>query len=172
VLKTLDYLGDESGAAAAEVAMFLLLVTPILLNLADIGGWVFVRMQVENAAESAAQAAWANCTTKPASGAVTAHCPNLTPAVTGAIQGTQLGNSITWANSATIDADSGYYCPEATTKTLVAATSTTTCADTGASAGYYVKVTANYNFSPMFTGASIAALFPATITRSAWSRIE
>ena len=38
--------------------------------------------------------------------------------------------------------------------------------------GYYISTTATYCFSPVFPGASVASVLPATIARTAFMRIQ
>jgi Flp pilus assembly protein TadG len=162
------YLHDEHGAAAAETAIFVLVLAPIALNLVDLGVYVYKRMQVENAAQAGAQAAWATCTKPPASAT---NCPYIASAVTAAVQGTSLGTAVTWSNSPA-STDAGYYCPDGTNNAFVTSSSGATCTNTGASAGYYVKITVSYPFAPVFSGFSVASLLPTPITRTTWMRLE
>ena len=52
---------DERGASALEFAIFAGILAFGLLNTADISIYIYKRMQVENATEMAAQAAWKAC---------------------------------------------------------------------------------------------------------------
>jgi hypothetical protein len=38
--------------------------------------------------------------------------------------------------------------------------------------GDYLLIQVTYTYAPLFTGASIAALLPTTITNSAWVRLS
>ena len=49
---------DERGASALEFAIFAGILAFGLLNTADVSIYIYKRMQVENATEMAAQAAW------------------------------------------------------------------------------------------------------------------
>jgi Flp pilus assembly protein TadG len=171
MLKSLDtYLRRDDGAVAAEFAMFLILLVPLLVNIIDIGAYVFQRMQVDNAAQAASQAAWANCTSRPiGTQTLDDHCPNLAPAVTGAIASTTLGEAVTLSN--TIATDAQTYCPDPANQDLVASTAAT-CDATGSPPGYYVKVTVSYPFQPIFAGATIASAFTTPLTATTWTRIE
>jgi len=55
------YGGDRCGAAAAEFALLLSLLVIPTLNVADLAIYAWDRMQLENAAQMAAQAAWETC---------------------------------------------------------------------------------------------------------------
>ena len=52
---------DERGASALEFAIFAGILAFGLLNTADVSIYIYKRMQVENATEMAAQAAWKAC---------------------------------------------------------------------------------------------------------------
>jgi Flp pilus assembly protein TadG len=169
------YLRNTGGAAAAEFAMFAVVLAPLLMNLGDMGYYAYVRMEVENAAQAGAQAAWANCS---ASTPSATNCPDMTNAITSAVQSTSLGSNVTWTNSADMWSATGHpygvdtYCPDSSTNSLVY--SNATCSDTtstDAAPGTYVKITVSYTFHPLFRGATIASLFPATITRSTYQRL-
>jgi Flp pilus assembly protein TadG len=164
----LRYLHDDHGAAAAETAIFVLVLAPIVLNLAELGIYVYKRMQVENAAQAGAQAAWATCAKPPASAT---NCPYIASAVLAAVQGTSLGTDVTWSNSPASTA-AGYYCPDGASNSFISVASGTTCTNTGSGAGYYVRINVSYNFQPLFTGFTVASLLPTPITRSTWMRLE
>ena len=56
------YWGGRRGAAAAEFAIVLTVLVFPLLNVIDFGMYIFVGMEVNEAAQSTAQAALATCT--------------------------------------------------------------------------------------------------------------
>jgi Flp pilus assembly protein TadG len=169
----------ESGAAAVEFAMFALVLAPLILNLGDLGYYAYTRMEVENAAQAGAQAAWANCPppSSPTAAASSTNCPQLSNAVTSAVQSTGLGSNVTWSNSSTVwsgGAPNGVatYCPVSTTNQLVQQNSTCSATNsTGAAPGTYVMIQTSYTFTPLFKGATIASLFPSTITATTYQRL-
>jgi Flp pilus assembly protein TadG len=169
------YLADERAAAAAEMAIFAIVLAPIFLSLVDMGAYTYQRMQVQNAAQAGVQAAWATCDKVPANAT---NCPYLSTAVTAAVQGTSLSDTVTWGNAAAFSTspipatDAGYFCPDGTDNALTASSSGATCTSTGDSAGYYVKIDVTYNFSPVFPGVSIASLFSTPITQTTWTRLK
>jgi Flp pilus assembly protein TadG len=173
-LRSPRYSGDETGAAAVEMALFLVILAPLLLNVIDVGFYLYKRTEVENAAQVAAQAAWSQCDTPPtAAQTLSGVCPGLTSVVTAAVKTTTLSDAVTWANVGSIDTDSGYRCPDGTNSVFTNATnSPSTCTSTTAKSGYYVKVSVSYPYRPMFQGATLAALFPSTITATSWMRIK
>src|SRR4051812_40734511 len=71
---------DQRGVAAIEFGFFAILLAAALANVTDVSIYVYQRMQVENATQIAAQAAWKACDLPqlPA----TTNCPGLATALT------------------------------------------------------------------------------------------
>ena len=172
------WLGDEGGAAALEFALWLMLLTPPLLSVIDTGLYVHRRMQVEEAAQVAAQMVWETCDT-PAKLPATdvGHCPALTTPVdrvTAAAQSTSLGPLVS-VTSVT----EGYYCVNgAAALELVATPPTAPPADclavggSSAAPGDYVLTTVSYVYTPLFAGVSVGSAFTTPIVRTAWMRLN
>jgi Flp pilus assembly protein TadG len=165
-----SYLKSRAGAAAAEFALVLTLLTLPLLNAFDIGVYVYQRMQLDNAAQVAVQAAWAKCAP---SGLVPAtvnnYCSGLSAAMTTAIKSTPLGTGVT-ITSTTED----YCCPGAGTISCQGPVATTTPAacGSGQAPGDYIFITASYTYSPIYSGISVASLLTTPIVRTAWMRLS
>jgi len=172
------YRSEQRGAAAAEFALVLTLLTIPILNVVDFAIYAWDRMQTDNAAQMAVQAAWATCTTSanlPATPNSNANCPNMPAAVTTAVQSTSLGNSV--SVTATVE---NYRCINTAGNLVVVGTFPGTkpadCsgATGGGSAndkpGDYIQITASYTYTPIFPGVSIVASLPA-INRVAWMRL-
>ncbi len=85
---------DQSGASALEFSMFAGLLIFGLLNTVDISVYIYKRMQLENATEMAAQAAWKACDPSQGYLPATTSCPGLTNAITGGVQSTTLGDQV------------------------------------------------------------------------------
>src|SRR3954463_7304609 len=99
---------EQRGAAGVEFALVLTLLTIPILNVVDLSLYAWDRMQVDNAAQMAVQAAWATCnqaTNLPATPNSNAKCTNMPGVVTTAVQSTTLGTNVTV--SSTTEA---YYC--------------------------------------------------------------
>src|SRR5215471_14129081 len=96
---------DRRGAAAIEFAMCAGFLSVAVLNAADVSIYLYQRMEVENATEMGAQAAWKTCpmTQLPA----TVNCAGLNSAVTQAVQSTSLGTHVTLQSGSPSE---GYYC--------------------------------------------------------------
>jgi Flp pilus assembly protein TadG len=168
------FLRERRAAAAVEFALWLPFLVVGVLNITDLCVYAFLRMQVENAAQVGAQAAWSVCNTPTLLPALV-NCPALNAAVAGAIQGTSLNSQVTQASPPT----EGFYC--VTVSGALAAVGPpppSTCAAVpGASApnappGDYLQVSVTYPFTPVFPGVSVVALLTTPITRSAWIRLN
>ena len=94
---------DQRGVAAIEFGMFFILLSASLANVADVSKYIFQRMEVENATEVAAQAAFAACGQPQQSRSpqlpATTNCSNLMVAVNAALQSTSLGTAVQLVNN-------------------------------------------------------------------------
>lgn len=173
------YRRDEKGAAAVEFALVVTLLTVPVLNVVDLAMYAWDRMQVDNAAQMGAQAAWTTCaatTNHPATPNSYANCSGMPAAVTQAVQSTSLGANVTW--SATVEA---YYCTTTGGALTQVAAATgnppSDCSKNGAGGlssdkpGDYVQISVQYTFTPIFPAVSIASALASPITRTAWTRL-
>jgi len=171
------YRSEQRGAAAVEFALILTLLTIPILNVVDLAVYSWDKMQVDNAAQAAVQAAWATCnlpTEIPATPSSYANCPAMPAAVTQAAQSTTLGTAVTV--TATTE---NYYCVNTTTNVLVTVgnfpnTKPATCSSVGSASdkpGDYVLITVSYTYSPVFSAVSIASQLATPITRTAWMQL-
>src|SRR5579872_5195020 len=96
---------DARGTAAIEFAAATMLLLIGLLNAIDLSFYALKRMDVENAAEIGAQAAWKACADSSRLPA-TQNCSGLNDAITTAIQATSLGSSVSVASGSPSE---GYY---------------------------------------------------------------
>jgi Flp pilus assembly protein TadG len=169
------FIRDTRAAAAAEMALVLPAIAFILLNVADLSIYIFSKMQVDLAASEAVGAARVLCDTAAELPAKQNCGSALDSTMLAAAQTTSLGSNVTLGTST-----EAFYCATSSSElTQVAAyngTPPTTCTGTiaGSTAkpGDYISVTASHTFSPIFPGASVAATLPATITRTAWLRLQ
>lgn len=169
---------DLRGSAAVEFALILPIMSYMVMNVADLSIYVFKRMEVDNAAQMGVQAAWKTCdeTLLPA----TTNCDGLEAAVTAAIEGTALGNSVSLvANSLS----EGYYCLNASNDLeLVSDVSSEPedCTDAGMPSlqpGDYITLQVTYTYTPLFPGITITGwttvgdLFVSPMTKTAFMRL-
>src|ERR1700686_5381576 len=97
---------DTRATAAIEFAAGGMVLVVSLLNAVDIGFYMYRRMEVENAAEVGAQAAWNTCNTQ-AMLPATKNCPTLNSAILTAVHSTSLGSNVSLASGYPAE---GYYC--------------------------------------------------------------
>jgi Flp pilus assembly protein TadG len=160
---------DEKGLAAIEFALIAGTLCVGLLNCVDVGIYAFKHMEVENAAQMGAQAAWKTCDSShiPA----TTACPGMSTAVTQAVQATSLGTSVTVASST-----EGYYCVNSSgVLTYMSDTSSkpSSCSSVGgtASPADYIVIQATYTYAPIFPGVTVASTFPTTLSKTTYMRL-
>ena len=99
---------DQRGVAAVEFGIFVPILFLALVNVVDVTIYLYQRMQVQNATEVAAQAAWKTCdlTVLP----LTTDCSTLAASVTAvqnAVQSTSLGTAVSLVSGSP---SVGYYC--------------------------------------------------------------
>ena len=180
------YRRDTTGAASVELALTSLFLILPLLSITDLSFYAYRKMQVENAAQQAVQAAWATCKAAAQQPAIN-NCANLATAVNAGLQSTSLGNKVTEASGFPKD---GYYCATTSgTLTLVGTIGSGSTAPTQPSpftcdavAGHsaaantapseYVQIKATYTFNTIFNLGSIGSLFPSPITKTVWTRLD
>ncbi|MFC4172918.1 TadE/TadG family type IV pilus assembly protein [Microvirga sp. GCM10011540] len=162
---------DCRGVAGIEFALVAGTLSVLMLNVVEIGRYAYIRMQVENAAQVGAQAAWRACdqTRLPA----TINCPNLNAAVLASIGSTSLGDSIKLQNPPS----EGYYCVTNADVLQRVADVTNRPADcsavgeAGAQPGNYIKIDVTYSYKPWFLDLTVAQLFGDGITGTAYMRL-
>jgi Flp pilus assembly protein TadG len=178
VSKRLRRFGSDARAVAGiEFGITGLLLVGGLLNAVDVGYYAYRRMEVENAAEMGAQAAWKTCT-DPQNPMVpaTQNCPALNNAITTAIQSTTLANNVSLASGYPTE---GYYCVNASNALqFVGSVSSppANCAaagNAGASPVDYLQVGVTYPYQSLFPGAisvmSVSGV--SSITKTSWMRM-
>jgi Flp pilus assembly protein TadG len=166
------FIRSRRGLAGIEFGILASVFSVGLLNATDLAFYLFDQIQVENATEMGAQAAWQACdfTHIPA----TANCTGWSTAVTTAVHSTSLGSAITLVSGSPSE---GYYCVNSSGALQYMSNTTSKPADCTAagtaanSPGDYVKVQTTYTFSPLFGGLSVASILPTTISRTAWMRL-
>jgi Flp pilus assembly protein TadG len=166
------FVKSRRGLAGIEFGILASVFSVGLLNAVDLAVYLFDQIQVENATEMGAQAAWQKCdfTHIPA----TANCTGWSTAVTTAVQSTTLGASVTLVSGSPSE---GYYCVNSSGVLTYVSDTTSKPADCTAAGtpankpGDYVKVQTTYTFSSMFGGLSVASILPTTISRTGWMRL-
>ena len=164
-------LADCRGVAAVEFALISSVLVFLALNVADAAYYAALRMQVENAAQAGAQAAWQNCLAIPA----TTKCSGFAQDVKMAVQSTSLGNGVALQSGSPAE---GYYCVGSSgTLSYVGAVTGAKPADCGSVGvtsnrpGDWVSVQVIYSFTSLLPGLTITTTMPSTLTKTAWMRL-
>jgi Flp pilus assembly protein TadG len=169
-----DLRKDRRGVAAIEFAFIAGFLCIGVVNVSDIGIYLYTRMEVENAALVGTMSALKVC--DPSHLPATVNCSGLNASVTAAIQSTSLGNAVTLSGGAVSE---GYYCVNSSNAlqlmTLPAFPAMPAdCSAAGMPAlqpADYVQVAVTYSYSPLFKGISVAGLFATPITKTAMVRM-
>jgi Flp pilus assembly protein TadG len=170
---------DAGGVAGIEFGITGLLLAIGLLNAVDVGYYAYRRMEVENAAEVGAQAAWQYCWDQKNGDMLPAtdptKCPGLTAAITAAIQSTTLGTAVSLASGYPTEA---YYCVNASNVLQnvgsVSSAEPANCAAAGnaaATPGDYLKVQVTYPYQPLFSFSVMSASKATSISKTSWMRM-
>jgi Flp pilus assembly pilin Flp len=163
---------DCRGVAAIEFAFFAGLLSVGMLNVVDVSIYAFQRMEVDNATQVAAQAAWKACDTSqlPA----TTNCPGLSSAVTTAVQSTSLGSKVQLQTGSPAE---GYYCVNSSGAIVYVSSVSSKPADCS-SVGMaslqpadYLQIQTKFTYAPLFKGITIGHLLPTQITSTALMRM-
>jgi Flp pilus assembly protein TadG len=166
---------DQRGVAAIEFGIFAPLLFLALANVVDVTVYLYQRMQVQNATEVAAQAAWKTCdlTVLP----LTTDCSTLAASVTAvqnALGSTSLGTAVTLVSGSP---SVGYYCVNSSNALQYVSAISSKPADCTAAGtpslqpGYYIQVQTTFTYTPIFPGMSISGTFPAPINGASLMRL-
>ena len=166
---------DPKGVAAVEFALSGAILVFGLLNTVNLGYYVYRRMEVENAAQVGAQAAWSTCYDPSTMLPATQNCPGLNKAITASIQSTSLGNAVSLASGFPVE---GYYCVNSSNALQSVGSLSnkpSDCSAAGrpnASPGDYIQVGVTYNYLPLFPGATVMSAWGiSSITMTSWMRL-
>ncbi len=161
--------------AGIEFALVAGVLCILLMNGIEVARYAYTVMQVQNAAQVGAQAAWKTCDPNKELPATT-KCPALDTAVAAAIKSTTLGDKVTLANAPV----ERYYClnnanaliPEGG---IALGSKPANCsAITGAQAGQpgdYITIGVTYAYQPLFLDFTVGRLFAPTITKTTYMRL-
>ena len=165
---------DRHGTAAVEFALAATLLIVGLVNAVDFGYYMYQRMEVENAAEAGAQAAWKTCSDQSTMLPATENCSGLNTIITTAIQNTSLGTAVSLVSGSPTEA---YYCVDSSnTLQSVGSLSAkpTDCSavgKSGVSPGDYIQVSVTYRYAPLFGLSVMTATGITSINMTTWMRL-
>lgn len=162
---------DLRATAAIEFAGVAMLLAVGVLNAVDLGYYMYRRMEVENAAEVGAQAAWKTCYDQSTMLPATTKCSGLNAAITTAIQSTSLGTAVALASGYPTE---GYYCVNTSNAlqsvgSLSAKPSDCSAAgNSNTSPGDYIQVGVTFNYAPLFGITVMSAWGVTSISMTSW----
>lgn len=158
-----------------ELALILGVSTALMLNGVEASRYYYAQMELENAAQMAAQNVFRVCDTA-AKLPATIKCTERTNAINTALQSTSLGSAVTLSSGYPTEA---YYCVSTagvlTQVAAVTATKPTDCSSVGSASdtpGLYLTIQAQYTFTPIFDGITIGSALPATVQTSTMTRLS
>jgi Flp pilus assembly pilin Flp len=163
---------DNRGVAGIEFAIVVGSLCLIMMNAVDVAHYIFTRMQVENAAQMGAQAAWKSC--DPVKLPAVKACTGLAKAITAAVQSTSLSNGVQLQPGSPSE---GYFCLESSgaLKPVGSLTSRpVNCSMTGMpnlQPGDYIAVSVTFAYRPLFDDLTVARFFTTPITQTAHMRL-
>jgi Flp pilus assembly protein TadG len=163
---------DQRGVAAIEFAIFSLFLFLAIANVTDVSVYIYQRMQLENATQSAVQAALKTCDLN--SLPATTNCAGLNAAIQTAIATTSLGTNV---SQVTGSPSEGYYCLNSSNALQFMSDVSSKPADCSAAGkpgvqpGDYIHITASFSYAPLFPGLSIASQLATPITTTATMRL-
>ena len=175
-LSTLQLFGqDAHGVAAVEFAIAATLIMVGILNAVDVGIYEYRRMEVENAAQVGAQAAWKACYNTSTMLPATTKCAGLNDAITAAIRSTSLGAAVAVTSGYPTE---GYYCVN-TSGALQSvgdlSNKPANCSDAGNSSvspGDYLQVSVSIAYAPLFSNLTVmGASGISSISMTSWMRL-
>jgi uncharacterized membrane protein len=166
---------DRRGAAAVEFAGAAIFLVLGLLNAVDMGYYTYQRMEVENAAQVGAQAAWSTCYDPTYMLPATQNCAGLNAAITSAIQSTSLGPSVALSSGYPTE---GYYCANSSGALQSVGSLSSKPANCSAAGnanvapGDYVQVGVTYSYAPLFPGVTVMSAWGiSSISMTSWMRL-
>ena len=168
------YARGTRGAAAAEFALIATVMSLPLLNVIDVGSYIYSKMEMQNATQMGAQEAWLLGTTctLPLTKSGNSCAGTYANSIKAAVQGGTLGaNVCPSARPCTIN--EVYGCVNGAGNLVFTPISSgqPTCSDDSLG-GDYVQVTGTYTYTPIVSGITVTGLLTPTITNTSTMRID
>jgi Flp pilus assembly protein TadG len=166
------YKGCHAGTAGIEFALVAGTLCLIMLNAFDLANYIYKRMQVENAAQMGAQAAWKTC--DPTMLPATKLCAGLNAAVTAAVQSTSLGQGVTLEPGSLSE---GYLCLDLSGSLKPVGTLNVRPVDCSATSmpnlqpGNYIIVSVTYSYTSIFSDLTVTRFFGTSIQSTSYMRL-
>jgi Flp pilus assembly protein TadG len=162
---------NQSGATAIEFALIAGILVYLLLNGIDMGRYIYLRGQVENATQAGAHAVWEKC--DPMKLPLIAKCYTDQTAAKTAVASV-ISNMVPGITGSQLVITEGYYCPDAAgaLHSVTNVSSLPTQCLSGVVPGDYVQVQLTYPFTPLFGNVTVARTFGASISMTSYMRLQ
>jgi hypothetical protein len=162
---------DQRGATAIEFALIAGILFFLLLNGADLGRYIYLRSQVENATQMGAHAIWKRC--DPMKLPIVSKCYDNQDAAKAAVVNI-IGSIVKGVSSDHVTLVEGYYCSDAagTLHSVPDITKPPVQCMPGVVPGDYVQVRVSYSFAPIFGNLTVARMFGTSISTTSYMRLQ
>ncbi len=162
---------DESGATAIEFALIAGILVYLLLNGIDLGRYIYLRGQVENATQAGAHSIWEKC--DPMKLPITPKCYTDQTAAKTAVASV-ISNMVPSITHSQVIITEGYFCPDAAgaLHSVINVKSPPTQCLSGVIPGDYVQVQLTYPFTPLFGNLTVAGTFGTSISMTSYMRLQ
>jgi Flp pilus assembly protein TadG len=168
VKESTSFFRNQRGSIAVETALIASTLVYLLLNGVDLGRYLYLRAQVENATQAGAHAVWKTC--DPTKIPIEIKCnPDAKTAVINVAS-----SFVSNVEEDNVNLTDGYFCSDAS-GTLHAVSnplSLPSACQMGITAGYYVQTRITYPYSPLFSNLTVAAMFASSISTTSHMRLQ
>jgi Flp pilus assembly protein TadG len=159
---------DQRGSISVEMALIASTLVYLLLNGVDLGRYLYLRTQVENATQAGAHAVWKTC--DPTKLPIEIKCnPDAKTAVVNVAS-----SFVSNVEEKNVSLTDGYFCSDTsgTLYTVSNPLSLPSACQTGITAGYYVQTRITYPYAPLFSNLTVAAMFASSISTTSHMRLQ
>ncbi len=162
---------DQSGATAIEFGLIAAILVFLLLNGVDLGRYLYLRTQVENAAQAGAHWIWEKC--DPMKLPVMTRCYSGQSAAQTAVAGV-ISSVLAGVSGDQVTLTEGFYCTDAAgaLHSVTNMASLPTQCVSGAVPGDYIQVRITYGFAPLFGNLTVAQAFGTSISMTSYMRLQ
>ena len=159
---------DQRGSIAIEFALIAGFLVFLLLNGMELGRYIYLRSQLENATQAGGHAVWKACdpTKLPIATKCSPEGKTAVKTVVSSMFGTVDDDDITLTE--------GYFCTSAdgVLHAVTNPASLPSVCQTGIVAGDYVQVQITYSYAPLFANLTLGRLFGTSISTTSYMRLQ
>ncbi|MBL0408080.1 pilus assembly protein [Microvirga aerilata] len=162
---------DQRGATAIEFALAAGTLVFLILNGVDLGRYIYVRSQVENATQMGAHGIWKQC--DPMKLPIVPKCYKDQAAAKAAVVNI-IGAIVKGVTSEHVTVTEGYYCSDSAgaLHAVVDVTKPPAQCLPGVVPGDYLQVQVGYSFNPIFGDLTAARIFGTSISTTSYMRLQ